>query len=217
MRRLSLGNLCLSSFLFIFVQACSPTLGYTYRGKTVITERLTKSIIPQEKSLLFKTRIQVYNKRYSGLILLKQTDKTTAHLTFVTEIGMKMFDFEIKDTSFKLVYIFEPLNKPNIVRLLSADMKLILLKDLLNQEAGIYTKRNKNVFKTAGQRSTYYQTDTTLRLVEKTWTKGQVFTKTKVAYLYNDSLEAQRISLKHSGLIRVKIEMNGIAGASKTN
>lgn len=216
MRLLLLRNLLLSSLVLLVAAACSPTLGYKSMGKVKVSERLVKPIISREKSLLYKAKIKVYNKRYSGLILLKQVDPETAHLTFVTEIGMKVFDFEIRDTSFKLTYIFEPLNKPRIIQLLSNDMKLILLQDLLDKEAKLYEKQNKNIYKTGEKSRTFYLTDNKPR-VDKSIVKGVLFTKEKVTYLYNDSLEANQINLKHKGLVRVKIELNRVSGSSKTN
>lgn len=137
-----LKNLFLSSVLVILVASCAPTSSYKLTGSSLITENQVKPIINTNKALLYKTKLDLYRKHYSGLLLLKQTDSNTSHLTFVTEIGMKMFDFEITDDRFNLVYIFEPLNKPKVVQLLEADMKLILLQHLLKKEASIYEKRS---------------------------------------------------------------------------
>src|SRR4051812_45456475 len=109
MRRLLQKNLYLNSFLFLIVISCSPLRGYKLVDKTQVTETNVKPIVNKNNSLLYKTKINVFNKYYSGLILLKQTDASTSHLTFVTEIGMKMFDFEIRAGQFKLTYVFEPL------------------------------------------------------------------------------------------------------------
>lgn len=216
MRRSLPKNLLLSSLLLIILAACSPTLGYKSAGTVRVDQSRARSIIPKEKSLLFKSKIKVYNKRYSGLILLKQVDKETAHLTFVTEIGMKIFDFEIRDNSFNLVYIFEPLNKPRIIQLLKNDMKLILMKDLLGTEAKCYEKQNKKIYRSSRKPKTFYFVDQS-PLVSKSLVKGALFTKQKVTYLYNDSLEATQVKLRHKGLVRVKIELHKVTGSSKTN
>ncbi|MBL7931248.1 MAG: hypothetical protein JNL60_05085 [Bacteroidia bacterium] len=185
-------------------------------GKIKADENQVKSIISKDKSLLYKAKIKVYNKRYSGLVLLKQVDPQTAHLTFVTEIGMKIFDFEIKDTAFNLVYIFEPLNKPRIIRLLTNDMKVILMRDLVNKQAELYEKSGKKIFRTKAANKTFYFSSKP-KLINKSLVKGKLLTKEKVTYLYNDSLEASQIKLKHRGLVRVKIDLNKVSGSSKTN
>lgn len=216
MRLLHLRNLLLSSLVLLFASSCSPTLGYKSTGKVKVDEKQVRPIISKETSLLYKARIKVYNKRYSGLVLLKQVDSETAHLTFVTEIGMKIFDFEIKDTSFKLIYIFEPLNKPRIIKLLRNDMKLILMHNLLDKDAKLYENSPKKIYKTNNGLRTFYLS-TRPQLIEKSLVKGALFTKEKVTYLYNDSLEANQIKLKHKGLVRVKIELNRVTGSSKMN
>lgn len=216
MRQSQLKNLLLSSLALVIVTACSPTLTYKSMGKIKADENQVKSIISKDKSLLYKAKIKVYNKRYSGLVLLKQVDPQTAHLTFVTEIGMKIFDFEIKDTAFNLVYIFEPLNKPRIIRLLTNDMKVILMRDLVNKQAELYEKSGKKIFRTKAANKTFYFSSKP-KLINKSLVKGKLLTKEKVTYLYNDSLEASQIKLKHRGLVRVKIDLNKVSGSSKTN
>src|SRR6478735_1358285 len=105
MRQYLLKNLFLSSFVLFLLYSCSPAAGYKLKGKARISENEIRSLIPKTGSLLFKAKIDLYSKHYSGLMILKQTDSLTSHLTFVTEVGMKMFDFEIKDHVLKLVYI----------------------------------------------------------------------------------------------------------------
>ncbi len=210
MHRLLQINLFLSSLLALLLVSCSPASGYRFVKSATITEKEIRPIINKDNSLLFKTKIDLYNHRFSGLIVLKQTDPATSHLTFVTEIGMKMFDFEIKDATFKLVYVFEPLNKPKILKLLKTDLKLILLQHLLNKEAAIYENKTGKVYKVKEDFRYYYKLNKTSSLVWKIIKKGTLFTKVKVNYTYTDSLNASRIRLKHKGLIRLKIELNNL-------
>lgn len=202
-----LKNLFLNSLLVILVASCAPTSNYKLTGSSFITENQVKPIINTNKALLYKAKLDLYRKHYSGLLLLKQTDSNTSHLTFVTEIGMKMFDFEIKDERFNLVYIFEPLNKPKLIQLLEADMKLILLQHLHKQKAFVYEKKDQRIFKVKEGLRYYYELNPGTKTVKKIKVKGHIFTKEKVLYDYNDSLDAEHIQLKHKGLIRLKIEL----------
>ncbi len=209
-----LKNLCLSSLFFAVIAGCSPAHGYKLSRTEVITSADVKTIINKENSLLYKAEIYLFNKYYSGLIVLKQTDSSTAHLVFVTELGMKMFDFEIKNNEFKLIYVFEPLNKPNVLSLLESDMKLILLQNLLNKDAKVFEQNNQNkiIWQTSNDKlKIYYFINTKSKTVEKSIVKGNLFVKEKVSYIYNDSLNAQQIILKHKGFIRLKIELNNIS------
>jgi hypothetical protein len=176
----------------------------------VIDDTTVKPLVDKANSSLYKATINVYNKRYSGLIVLKQTDATTSHLTFITEIGMKMFDFEIKKDTFRLVYVFEPLNKPKILNLLENDMKLVLFYHLLNKKAETYKRGKDVILKTRDSNYYYYKLNTGKNTIKKTVVKGKLFKKCKVDYFYGDSLDVQQIRLKHTGLIRVKIDLNKI-------
>lgn len=212
MVRLQLKNLCLSSLFIALFFGCSPTQGYKLSRVEVVTSAHVKPIINKDNSLLYKAKINLYNKYYGGLIVLKQMDPSTAHLVFVTELGMKMFDFEIKNNEFKLIYVFEPLNQPKILRVLESDMKLILLQSLINKEARIFEKENKSVYEVRnGNFKNYYFVNKASKTVDRTIVKGRLFKKEKVNYIYNDSLNAQQIKLKHKGIIHLKIELNNIS------
>ncbi len=205
-------NLCLSSLFIAFLFGCSPTQGYKLSRVEIVTNTHVRAIINKDNSLLYKAKINLYNKYYGGLIVLKQIDPSTAHLVFVTELGMKMFDFEIKNNEFKLVYVFEPLNQPKILKILESDMKLILLQSLINKEARIYEKENECIYVVPnGNYKNYYFVNKTSKTVGKAIVKGNLFSKEKVNYIYNDSLNAQQIKLKHKGLIHLKIELNNIS------
>ena len=211
MQQLLLKNLCLSSLFITLIISCSPTHNYTLKRTALVTESDIHSIINKDNSLLYKAKINVYNHYYSGLILLKQTSPGTSHLVFITELGLKMFDFEIQNNQFKLIYVFEPLNKPTILSLLENDMKLILLQNLLHKEAKIFERNNqdKQIYQTTNNKlKNYYFINTNTKTVERTIVKGKVFSKEKVNYIYNDSLIAKQIKLKHKGFIRLKIELN---------
>jgi hypothetical protein len=214
MQQLLLKNLCLSSLFITLIISCSPTQNYTLKRTELVTESDIHSIIDKDNSLLYKAKINLYNHYYSGLIVLKQTSPGTSHLVFITELGMKMFDFEIQNNQFKLIYVFEPLNKPNVLSLLENDLKLILLQNLLNKEAKLFERNNqdKRIYRTTNNKlKNYYFINTSTKTVDKTIVKGKVFIKEKVEYIYNDSLIAKQIKLKHKGIIRLKIELNNLS------
>ena len=214
MPQLLLKYLCLSSLLIALLVGCSPTHGYKLSRVEIVTSAQVKTIINKDKSLLYKAKINLFNKYYSGLIILKQTDSITSHLVFITELGLKMFDFEIQNNQFKLMYVFEPLNKPKVLNLLESDMKLILLQNLLNNEASVFEQKNRAslIYRTTNNKfKNFYFINTGKKTVDKTIVKGNLFIKEKVSYIYDDSLNAKQIILKHKGFIRLKIELNNIS------
>lgn len=209
-----LKYLCLSSLIFPLLAGCSPTKGCKLSRVEIVTSSHAKAIINKDNSLLYKAKINLYDKYYSGLIVLKQIDTSTAHLVFVTELGMKMFDYEIQNNQFRLIYVFEPLNNPKVLNLLESDMKLIMLQNLLNKEAKLFEHNNQDtrVYKTSDDKlKNYYFINTNTKTVDKIIVKGNVLTKEKVDYIYNHNFIATQIKLKHKGFIRLKIELNNIS------
>ena len=203
-----LKSLRLSSLALLLV-ACSPTFSRLKVGektgeKVVTINEVNPSV--QDSSLLFTASIKLYTKYYSGLIFLKQTDSVTSHLVFVTELGMKMFDYQIQNNQFKLDYVFEPLNQPRILNLLESDFKLILLQGLLNQEAEIFEK-NGRIYKI---NKSYYQVNSKSKNIEKIRVKNGLFSGIKVKFTNSDSLAAENIQLKHKGFINLSIQLTKI-------
>ena len=214
MLRSILKNFYLGSLFISLIISCSPALNYNHRGTAVITLSDIHSIINKDNSLLYKAKITLYNRYYSGLILLKQADTNTSHLVFITELGMKMFDFEIRHNQFKLIYVFEPLNKPGVLKVLEQDLKLLLLQNLLNKEVEVFGQKvqSKLIYRIADHKlKNYYLVNPTTRTVNKIIVKGALFTKETVNYIYNDSLNAKQIKLKHKGIMPLKIELNNIS------
>jgi hypothetical protein len=93
-------------------------------------------------------------------------------------------------------------------------MKLILLQNLLNKDAKVFEfeDQSKLIYQTSsGKFKNYYFINTITKTVDRAIVKGSLFIKEKVDYIYNDSLNANQIKLKHKGFIRLKIELNNIS------
>src|SRR5207253_9678248 len=88
-------GLYLSSIVLLLAVACSPLRGYKFEKKQSATFKDVKPVFNGQHSILYKARINLFRKYYSGLIVIKETAPGTAHLAFITEVGMKIFDYEI--------------------------------------------------------------------------------------------------------------------------
>src|ERR1700757_3166790 len=195
-----LKNLYLSSLL-ILLTSCAIPLKYKLAEQRKITSTDAQPLVSSEVSMLYKTQIFLFNKYYTGMLLHKQTDSTTSHLVFVTELGMKM------------VYCFVPMNTPKITTLLENDMGLILLHQLLNKTGKIYInkKDEKKLYITNENGKKYfYYTQGNSNRIGKSLVKGKLFTKQKTVYKFGPDNLPESVSLKHKGLLRLKIKLNRI-------
>lgn len=118
--------LLLSSILL--VSSCRISK-YNHRNceKIVLNHEFIKPVLKGDNALRFNATIDILKNHLTGLIIVKQTDSITKHIVFVTELGMKMFDFELKNNEIKTSYVFEPLNKPKLIDVLKTNFKSMLL------------------------------------------------------------------------------------------
>jgi hypothetical protein len=207
-----LKNLFLSS-LFILFTSCAVPLKYKLiEERTILPSDITP-LISSDNAMLYKMQIFLFNKYYSGLLLHKQTDAATSHVVFVTELGMKMFDMQVKSDSLKMVYCFGPMNQPKITTLLENDMGSILLNQLLNRTGKVYSStkgQNKLYVTKQGKARNIYYTQENSNKIIKSIARGKLFTKQKTVYKYGSDNILESVSLKHKGLLRLRIKLNRI-------
>ncbi len=203
-------NLLLSSFIAILFSACH--FGHYGRlTKTTTASTTLKSIFGDNfNSFLFKTNITVYGKDYSGLLVTKQMSPQDYRVIFTTELGMKLFDFEFKDTAFTLHYCVPQFNKPKLLKVIQKDIETLLMNDL-NKKTFEYFTDSKAVYsihKTDnGKLDNYYFTEkSSAHLVKiehaKKRRKKTTFTLSK----YQNDFPSNILIQHHD--IKLKIELN---------
>lgn len=205
MRHYRIIFLLLSSFLF-FSCAYHKLASYKKQSDLGINASNLRSVIPPTNAVKYKASIDVLNKHFTGLIILKQTDADTKHLVFVTELGMRMFDFEMKGDSMKPVFVFDALNKPKLVTALLNNFKTILLTDWFNKTAELATKSGKEVLhlKSAKRHMFITRDESGYVIEQRTFNKHKKETKT----VYSNNYET--IKLKQYGLVKIFIEFEKI-------
>ena len=133
--------LLLSSILL--VSSCRISK-YNHRNceKVVLNQEFIKPVLKENSVLRYNATIDILKNHLTGLIIVKQTDSITKHIVFVTELGMKMFDFELKNNEIKTAYVFEPLNKPKLIEVLKTNFKSMLLLSEFGTNDCKYEKGN---------------------------------------------------------------------------
>jgi hypothetical protein len=120
-------NLLLSSCILLLFCACK--LGH-YNRLISVSDKTDdfKSVFDDHfHSFLFKTNLSIYHKDFSGLLVTKQMQPGDYRVIFTTELGMKLFDFEFKDTAFILHYCVPQFNRPALLKIIQQDMQLLLV------------------------------------------------------------------------------------------
>ncbi len=124
-------NLLLSSVvLLLFTSGC--TLGHYGRLKKAPTSStIPKSIFGDNfNSFLFKANITLYKKEISGLLVAKQMGPHDYRIIFTTELGMKLFDFEFKDSTFTVHYSVPQFALPALLQTIQQDIEILLMNNI---------------------------------------------------------------------------------------
>lgn len=126
----------LSSLLLLSSCAYQKLNKQNTTGKALLNTEVLQPLIPSNnQSAKYKAEIDVLTKHFTGIVVLKQTDESTSHIVFVTELGMRMFDFVVKGDSVKADFVFDALNKPQFVNMLTSSFRDILLIPVYNKKA----------------------------------------------------------------------------------
>ncbi len=226
MSQLQKAYLLLSSIvLCIALTSCSINKYHKLSDcKTVPAENALIRVVPSDKTVKFKTTIDVLKNHLSGIVLVKQTDSTTKHIVFVTELGMKMFDFEVKDDSVKALYVFDPLNKPALVNVLKENFKAMLLLNFNHKiieqcktksEATVFclhqaTKQNIYLSASLGVKPTNESAFKYFPYMQETFKGKKRISKIDYEVLRGDNILYNKITCKQYGLIKFYFELINI-------
>ena len=81
------------------------------------------------RNATYNTKIDLYNKHFSGLLLFKAINDTNNRVVFVTETGFKLFDFEFTPHNFVIQYCLPPLRKKVILNIFKNDLGQLIQND----------------------------------------------------------------------------------------
>lgn len=114
------------SILLLFVSCSLPTTkGYLERSVSKIN--IENNYFSNEKTdYIYKAKIDIYNKKFGGILIIKKTGVDQHRVVFTTEFGNKIFDFEITNGTFKMNYVLEELNKKIILKTLQDDFYILV-------------------------------------------------------------------------------------------
>jgi hypothetical protein len=163
-------------------------------------------------ALVYRTTIDLYKNHFSGILVYKQTDSLVSHIVFVTEIGMKIFDFEVRPDSVRLAFAFPGFeSRPKAIQLLESDFGLIFLQGIYGKSAEMKTDSGvkKTYFRVRKEkRKNEYVVETGTGFPLQIIQRGRFLKKMSVDYSLYEGGKPKRIFLKHKGFIRLRIEMN---------
>lgn len=115
------------SILFLLLPSCSLPTTKGYLEKTVSRSSVENIYFSNEKTdYIYKAKINIYNKNFGGILIIKKTGIGKHRVVFTTEFGNILFDFEFIDENFKVNYILKDLDKNMILNTLRNDFYILV-------------------------------------------------------------------------------------------
>ncbi|MFI5155328.1 MAG: hypothetical protein ACHQEM_04055 [Chitinophagales bacterium] len=82
---------------------------------------------PLFETAYYETEVEILSHQLSGILILKKMPDSNLRIVFSTKPGIKLFDFEFsKDSTFKVLYVMDQLDKKAVIKTLRKDFELIL-------------------------------------------------------------------------------------------
>ncbi|MCG2610955.1 hypothetical protein LZZ90_05500 [Flavobacterium sp. SM15] len=198
------------SLLSVFFFSCkSYTIPNATAKKLEVSEIKNPYFSNPETDYVYKAHIEVYGRKMGGLFIAKRINDSLHRVVFTTDFGNKLIDFELSETTFKVNYILEDLNRKMIVNTLRDDFRLLLkvnhpvVQLLENEDSDIY----KSV---SGKRFNYFfiskKQQQLVKLVHTTKSKEKIIFE----FDSKNSIFAQSIKINHK-TIPLTIELNQIS------
>lgn len=191
-----------------------PVFGLNSRDKHHADSLKSMTIFKNASLQKYKVSIDVLKNHLTGLLIVKQTDSITKHFVFVTELGMKMFDFEAKNNKLKVVYVFEPLNKPLMIESLLrnfSNMFFLNVQDTIVTEC--YNKKLPRVVKVRQAKDSWFysspndDSQNIIPRLQETFHKRRRASKIDYTYDKTNGLYTT-IKAKQYGLVKFYFELN---------
>lgn len=161
----------------------------------------SRLIYSESKSSLFKVGLTVSSRYFGGLMYVKSTDENKERIIFLSELGLKYFDFEFNKStnSVEVKYAMSYLNKKALIALLKSDLQFLL------NDYEIVKKRTKSnnveIIKTTKSRfKRYVESGGKESIIER----GFLCPKRIL------EIDGNSTTLKHKSIINIKFQLRKI-------
>ncbi len=143
------------SIFFIAVSCTSYVKKKKYDNSQSTTTSITNPYFSDVSiDYVYKAKIKVYSKSFSGIFIVKKLGKHNHRVVFTTEMGSKIFDFSFYNDEFKVNYVLEELNKKILLNILEKDFRVLVRESEF--VIGEFEKMNSSLYKTQILNNTYY-------------------------------------------------------------
>lgn len=121
-------RILLSSLLVIIFTGCAtyPKKNGFQSVETIQKETLNPYFSDSSKNYVYKAKIEAFDKKFGGLLIVKKLGVELHRVVFTTEFGNTLFDFTFKNDDFKVNRILKEMDRKILVNILKRDFKTLI-------------------------------------------------------------------------------------------
>ncbi len=186
----------------LLLSSCSIRYHSGYR-KTSEEPKINSALRQFQKvgdKQLFQTHIQAFDKEFSGLLLVKKTQKEQYRFVFLTHTGMKIFDAEQSNKGFQMHYIVSFLDKKMIKKVLSKDLKMLVQTPNFAESSFYKHRKDASLLVKRKKQSgfEYWKLDKQQLIWQEN--SSCLWRGTVLSYFYNGEKRLKHLRIKHKGI-----------------
>lgn len=158
------------------------------------------------KDYVYRAKIEAYGNEFSGVFIVKKINKYQHRLVLTTDFGFKLLDVELSQSSFKIHFIAEQLDRALIRKTLEKDFKLLLKPSFPVHET--YTSERFDIYKSKlNKRFHFVLINNSSGLLEKVLETTNIKEKVSFHFFAKKNTFADSILVEHRD-IDLKIKLN---------
>jgi hypothetical protein len=156
---------------------------------------------------IYKAKIDVYGRKFGGILIIKKIDENSHRVVFTTEFGNKLFDFLFENDTVINNFVIEELDKIFIVNTLQNDFKLLVSQKnkVLNQfDSGL-----EDVYKTINDKQfNFYFINKKSHILDKIVCTSKSKVKVEVLFSNVESVIANSVLIHHKNIkLNIALEL----------
>lgn len=206
MQLFPIKSFLLSSFLILAFGQCSfhSKIKHKTGNTVVIEEPAFKELLPEQTAIKYSATIDVLNKHFSGILIVKETSHKEGKIVFITELGMRMFEFNFKENDLTCDYAFEPLNRDDVKNMLNDNLRHLLGIGYMHSKAEELKIKKQTLYFCSVKDYNYIL----MKNQNSYITSVDVYGKRKLQAKITMDDNYVKLALKTKGIIKLKIQMN---------
>lgn len=184
--------------LIVTVMSSCRSIYNTYQPVSVRQDCLME-LGPHFQNELYKAQVDISGRSFGGLLLIKKMPDSSTRIVFSTELGVKFFDFEFRESGeFKVIDILKKLNRKPVISALRQDFEMLLMQErgkiperILGNGEYLYHGYSK------GKKQAWYLTDKSCQNLVGAELSSKRKPLVRLNYFYQGSGKPDSIQIRH--------------------